>query len=433
MNVSASTPSVSLIRNPEFLKFWVGQTISAFGSQITNLALPLTAVLVLNASSSQMGVLNALGVLPFMLVGLFAGVWVDRMRRRPILIAADLGRFVLLGSIPLAALGGFLTIPYLYVAIFLIGVMTVFFDVSYQSFLPSLVGREQLVEGNSKLEVSASAAGILGPGLAGVLVQTLTAPIAILFDAISFLVSAISLRLIHSEEIAPERSQETPQNMLREIREGLSVVFGNRLLWSIAGCTATSNLFGSMLQAVFILYLTRELHVPPAVQGIIFAAGAPGALLAALFSARVTKRFGLGTSIIGAAFLGMASSLPVIFVVDASLLSTVILVLVLFVGSFSFVLYNVNQVSLRQAITPDRLLGRMNASMRFLVWGTVPIGSLIGGFLGDAIGLRPTIILSVTLGLWSFLWVFFSPVRHLKEIPTPAIPAPAQPIAPAAE
>ena len=297
--MNAPTPQpTTLTRNPDFLKFWVGQTISVFGSQITNLALPLTAVLVLNASSSQMGVLNALGIAPFILVGLFAGVWADRMRRRPILLASDLGRFLLLGSIPLAALGGFLTIPYLYIIIFLVGIMTVFFDVSYQAFLPSLVGREQLVEGNSKLEVSNSAAAILGPGLAGVLVQALTAPIAIIFDALSFLVSAISLRVIRSQETAPELKQAAEKNVLREIREGLHVVFGNRLLWSIAGCTATANFFGSMWQAVFILYLTRELGMPPAVQGIIFAAGAPGALLAALISARVAKRLGLGTTII---------------------------------------------------------------------------------------------------------------------------------------
>jgi MFS family permease len=419
MSTTAASPSTSLTRNPEFLKLWAGQTISVFGSQITNLALPLTAVLVLNASSSQMGVLNALGILPFILVGLFAGVWADRVRRRPILMAADFGRFLLLGSIPLAALGGFLTIPYLYIAIFLIGIMTVFFDVSYQAFLPSLVGREQLVEGNSKLEVSNSAAAILGPGLAGVLVQTLTAPIAIFFDALSFLVSALSLRLLRSEEAAPERHSDQ-ENVLREIREGLGVVFGSRLLWSIAGCTATSNLFGSMLRAIFILYLTRELHVEPAVQGIIFAAGAPGALLAALVGTRVTKRLGLGVSIIASIFLGMASSLLVIFASDASLGTAVILVIMFFLGSFSFVLYNINQVSLRQVITPDRLLGRMNSSMRFLVWGTIPLGSLIGGFLGDAIGLRSTIILATVLGLSAFLWVLFSPVRTLKEIPAQA-------------
>jgi MFS family permease len=346
-------------------------------------------------------------------------------------MAADVGRFVLLGSIPLAALGGFLTIPYLYVAIFLIGIMTVFFDVSYQSFLPSLVGREQLVEGNSKLEISNSAAAILGPGLGGWLVQTLTAPIAIFFDAISFLISAISLRLIRSKEDLPERPHGEQQNMLREIREGLGVIFGNRLLWSIAGCTATSNLFGSMLQPVFIVYLNRQLHMEPTVQGIIFAAGAPGALLAALIGARVTKRLGLGISIMGGIFVATASSLLVVFATDTSLLTAVILVVMFFLGSFGNVLYNVNQVSLRQAITPDRLLGRMNASMRFLIWGTIPLGSLIGGWLGDAIGLRATIILAVIGGVSPFLWILFSPVRRLKEIPAPA--APTQPTQPAAE
>ncbi len=407
----------SLTRNSEFLKLWVGQTISEFGSQITRLALPLTAVLVLNASSSQMGVLNALGVAPFILVGLFAGVWADRVRRRPILMTADLGRFLLLGSIPLAAVGGFLTIPYLYVVIFLVGVMGVFFDVSYQSFLPSLVGRNQLVEGNSKLEVSNSAAAILGPGLAGFLVQVLTAPVAIFFDALSFLISAWSLRLIHSQEDAPERLPGAQPNVIHEIREGLHVVLGNRLLWSIAGCTATANFFGSIWQAVFILYLTRELNVPPAVQGIIFAAGAPGALVAALFSARIAKRLGLGVTIMIAILLGTAASLLVLLAHDSTLVSAICLIAATFFASFGSVVYNVNQVSLRQAITPDRLLGRMNASMRFIVWGTIPLGSLIGGVLGDAIGLRPTIILGVVLGIAPFLWILFSPVRRLKVIP----------------
>jgi MFS family permease len=423
--MTAVSQPTRLTGDPEFLKFWAGQTISVFGSQITALALPLTAVLVLNASSSQMGVLNALGILPFILVGLFAGVWADRARRRPILMAADFVRFLLLGSIPLAALGGFLTIPYLYVITFLIGIATVFFDVSYQAFLPSLVGREQLVEGNSKLEVSNSAAAILGPGLAGILIQALTAPLAIIFDALSFLVSAVSLRLIRSEESIPERPQGTPQNVVREIREGLSVVFGNRLLWSIAACTATSNLFGSMWQAVYILRLTRELHVLPAVQGIIFAAGAPGALLAALFSARIAKRLGLGTTIILGIFLSNAAGLLILLANDSSLIAAAFLVGAGFFVGFGSVVYNVNQVSLRQAITPDRLLGRMNASMRFLVWGTIPLGSLIGGLLGDAIGLRPTIIIGTLLGLSAFLWIFFSPVRRLKDVPPSAQETPA--------
>ncbi len=412
-------PSVSpsLSRHPEFLKLWIGQTISVFGSQITGLALPLTAVLILNASSSQMGVLNALGVAPFILVGLFAGVWADRVRRRPIQMAADFGRFVLLALVPLAALGGFLTMNTLYIIIFLVGVLSVFFDVSYQAFLPSLVGRDQLVEGNSKLEVSNSAAAILGPGLAGLLVQVLTAPIAVVFDALSFLASAVSLGLIRSGESVPQRAQSEGQNVLGEIREGLNVVFGNRLLWSIAGCTATTNFFGSLWQAVFILYLTRELGVPPAVQGVIFAAGAPGALLAALVSARVAKRLGLGKAIIAAILLSNVSSLLIILANGPLPVAATIMVVSGFFSSFGNVIYNVNQVSLRQSITPDRLLGRMNASMRVIVWGTIPLGSIIGGALGDAIGLRPTIVIGTVLGLSAFLWIFFSPVRKLKAVP----------------
>ncbi len=420
--MNSTAAPVSLSRNREFLKLWVGQTISVFGSQITGLALPLTAVLLLNASSSEMGILNALGVVPFILVGLFAGVWADRMRRRPILMAADFGRFVLLAVVPLAALGGFLTMTTLYVVIFLIGILSVFFDVSYQAFLPSLVGREQLVEGNSKLEVSNSAAAILGPGLAGLLVQVLTAPIAILFDALSFLASAVSLGLIRSAETVTERPHDGERSILREIREGLHVVFGNRVLWSIAGCTATANFFGSIWQAVYILYLTRELGVPPAVQGIIFAAGAPGALLAALFSARVTKRLGLGRAIITAIFLSNVASLLIIVARGPLPVVAILLVTAGFFSSFGNVVYNVNQVSLRQAITPDRLLGRMNASMRVIVWGTIPLGALIGGALGDAIGLHPTIIIGTGFGLISFVWIFFSPVRQLREVPAPVNP-----------
>jgi MFS family permease len=420
-SLNPSTPSTSLSRNPEFLKLWIGQTISVFGSQITGLALQLTAVLILNASSTQMGTLNALGILPFILVSLFAGVWADRVRRRPILIAADVGRAVLLGSIPVALLGGFLSIEYLYIVTFLIGVMTVFFDVSYQSFLPSLVGREHLVEGNSKLEITNSAAAIAGPGLAGLLVQAITAPLAIAFDALSYLISAISIAQIRSQETIPERSEAEKKSVWKDIGEGLRVVFGNRLLWSIAGSTATFNFFwGGILNGVYVLYLTRELNIPPAVQGFIFGAGAPGALVGALIARRVAARYGLGSAIIGAVFTAGLGGLLVILAVDFSVVSVAALVLTGFITSLCNVIYNVNQVSLRQAITPDRLLGRMNASMRFLVWGTIPIGAFMGGLLGESIGLRSTIIIGAVGSLAPFLWVYFSPVRRLKDVPAPA-------------
>jgi Na+/melibiose symporter-like transporter len=335
------------------------------------------------------------------------------------LILADIGRALLLGSIPVALLAGSLSIEYMYIVTFLIGVMTVFFDVSYQAFLPSLVGREHLVEGNSKLEITNSAAQILGPGLAGQLIQSFTAPVAIIVDALSFLFSAMSLWMIrNAEEII--HTDEQPRNMIREIREGLGVVFGNRLLWAIAGCTGTSNMFGSVWNAIFLLYLTRDLGVSPALLGIIFAAAAPGALLGALFARRAAQSLGLGPAIIGAMLLIQFMGIPVVLASGSIIVVAALLILSGFARGFGNVVYNVNQVSLRQAITPNRLLGRMNASMRFLVWGTIPIGSLIGGALGEAIGLRATILVGVVGGFLSVLWVLFSPVRTLREQPEAA-------------
>jgi MFS family permease len=414
--MDAANGAVSLLRQREFMKFWIGQTISVFGSEITGLALPLTAVTILNATAGQMGLLNALQTLPFLLVGLFAGVWADRLKRRPILMVADFGRAILIGSIPAALVLGVLSLEYLFVVTFLVGVLTVFYDVSDQSFLPALVGREHLVDANSKFEISSSAAHILGPGLAGWLIQVLSAPIAITFDALSFLISSLLLASIHKEEVVEKTEGQRP-NMLSEIREGLGVVFGSRMLRSIAGCTATSNLFGGIWGSIFILYLTRDLNLEPAAIGFIFAAGAPGALLGAVVAQRLAKRFGVGATIVGAAAMSGVAGMLIPLASGTPLMIAVILVVSGLIFGLCNVVYNVNQVSLRQAITPNRLLGRMNASMRFLVWGTIPIGALIGGWLGETIGLRPTLFVGAFGGLFTFLWVYLSPVRTLRETP----------------
>jgi MFS family permease len=407
-----------LWRHSEFVKLWTGQTISQFGSQITVLALPLTAVLTLKANAFEMGILGAAEFVPFLLVGLFAGVWVDRMRRRPVLILADVGRTLLLGSIPLAALFGVLRMEQLYVVAFLVGIMTVFFDVAYQSYLPALVSREDLIEGNSKLEVSRSVAQIAGPGIAGALVQLVTAPIAIFLDALSFLVSVLSLLIINKPEPPPPPAH-TRQSMWHEIGEGLGVVLRNPVLRSIAGCTATSNLFSQVMFAVYVLYATRELHVDPGLLGLIFSIGSIGALLGALIAGRAAQQFGLGTTLIISILLAGASAILVplaggsLFVVAAMLIAS------FFVASVASPVYNINQVSLRQAITPDRVQGRMNATMRFIVWGTIPIGSLLGGALGSAIGLRPTLFVGAIGSLLPFLWLVLSPVRSLRAQPAP--------------
>jgi len=407
-----------LWRHTDFVKLWVGQSISLLGSQITFLALPLTAVLVLDATPAQMGFLTAAEAIPSLLVGLFVGVWVDHYRRRPILIAADLGRAALLIVIPIAAILGVLRIEHLYIVAFLVGALELVFDVAHRSFLPSLVKREQLVEGNSKLEMSRSVAMIIGPGVAGGLVQWVTAPIAIAVNAISFLISALFLGWIRTPELAPKPSDQQ-QNIWGEIGEGLKLVSNNRLLRAIAGCIGTLGLFNSVLEAVLVLYVTRELGIGPGLLGLAFASGSVGFLLGALLPGWATRRFGLGPGIIGGLLLVGLSDL-LIPLLDGSM-AVVVILMVLMVAQFffglGFVIFNTGQVSLRQAITPDHLQGRMNAVMSFIGWGVVPLGGLLGGGLGEMIGLRPTLLLAALGEMLAVLWLLLSPMRSLPEQP----------------
>ena len=407
-----------LWRHADFVKLWTGQTISLFGSQITFLALPLTAVLVLNATPAQMGFLTAAGALPSLLVGLFVGVWVDHYRRRPILIAADLGRAALLITIPIAAALGVLRIEYLYIVVLLVGTFGLFFDVAHRSFLPSLVKREQLIEGNSKLEMSRSVAEIVGPGVAGGLVQLVTAPIAIAVDAISFLMSALFLGLMQTPEPTPRPSDQR-QNVWGEIGEGLGLVSGNGLLRAIAGCIGTVNLFNSVLETVFVIYVTRELGIEPGFLGLIFAGGSVGFLIGTLLPGWVARRFGLGSGIIGGLLLVGLSDLliPLVDESMAVVAITIALATAQFFFGLGFVIFNTGQVSLRQAITPDRLQGRMNATLSFIAGAAVPLGGLLGGVLGETVGLRPTLLLAALGEILAALWLLFSPVRSLREQP----------------
>jgi MFS family permease len=407
-----------LWRHPDFLKLWSAQTVSQFGTQITLLGLPIIAAVVLGASPSQMGILSAAEYLPFLLFGLFAGVWVDRLPRRPILIWADIGRAVVLATIPAAAYLGVLRIEQLYVVGFLVGVGTVFFDVAYQSYLPSLVDRERMVEGNSKLEIGRSTAQVAGPGVAGGLIELLTAPIAILVDSLSFVLSAAMLVLIRTPEPPPEGGAGE-RNVWREIGEGLGVVLKNPLLRPIAFCTATSNMFGNMLFAVFVLFATRELGLDAGALGIVFSIASAGALGGAILASRIAGALGVGPTILVGILCTGLGNLLITLLVQPGALAIPILGLGLALGFSGGMVYNITQVSLRQAITPHRLQGRMNASVRFMVWGTIPIGALIGGFLGEQIGLRSTMLVGAVGGLSCGLWVLFSPVRSLREQPAP--------------
>lgn len=399
------------------MKFWCGESISLLGSQITVLALPLTAAVILQASPEQMGILGAAAFLPFLLVGLFAGVWVDRIRRKPVLMVANIGRAILLSTIPFAALWHVLRIEYLYVVAFLFGILTLFFDVAYQSYLPSLVGRNNLVEGNSKLEVSRSITRIAGPSVAGVLVQLLTAPLAIALDALSFVVSVVFLWRIRTSEPPPASGEQ--RHILDEIGEGLQAVLRNPTLRTIAACTTTSNLFATIAETVFILYATQHLNLDAVALGLVFGIASFGGLVGGLYASQTVGRYGLGTTLIGGILLAGVGHLFIALASGSWLVAVPLIIVGQFLSAVGSTIYNVNQVSLRLTITPHRLLGRINASMRFIVLGIIPVGSLIGGVFGGSIGLRGTLVVGAFGMLFAPLWIYFSPVRELKEQPAP--------------
>jgi MFS family permease len=431
----------SLWGHRDFVRLWSAESVSRFGSQVSLLALPLIAITVLHSSTFQVGLLSTMEFLPFVLVGLPAGVWVDRLRRRPVLIAGDLGRTLALGSVPVAHFLGVLSMAQLYVVAFVSGVLTVFFDVAYQSYLPRLVRKEQLVEGNAKLEISNSGASIAGPGLAGLLIQAFTAPVAVLVDALSFLASAGFIARIRRPE--PPAPPARGSGMRREIAEGLRYVLGHPLLRWIAAATGTFNLFSSMTQAILVLYLVRRLGMSAGLIGLVMTIGNAGWLIGASGSARLSRRIGVGMSVMGATVVGTAGAVliplapaggPVPWLIAATSLM-----------SLGNTIYNIGQLSVRQAITPERLHGRMNATMRFMVWGTMPLGSAIGAALGQTIGLRPTLWIAalgatIPIGeiLASRIWALHTvedavarflpaPPPVLSEAPEPAAVSPGLP------
>jgi MFS family permease len=414
--------SDGLWRNSDFLKFWSGQSISLVGSQVTTLALPLTAAITLQATPMQMGVLLATQYAPFLLFGLFVGVWVDRLRRRQILIFANIGRGLLLGVIPVAALLGVLRIEQLYVLGFLVGTLTVCFDVAYQSYLPALVGRGQLVDGISKLQISSSSAALAGPSLGGVLVQWLTAPLAIAVDAVSFLISAVFLYFIRKQETAPLAGTQR-LGIWKEMGEGLRLVISNPIMLAIVAGTATSNFFINLQISVRLLYVTRDLRLQPASLGFMFGIGSLGGLIAAFSAKRISRFAGIGPSLIGMQFLVGISALVLPLASGSYWILVLTIVPSMILWGFAMMTYDINQLSFRQTITPDRLQGRMNASIRFVTWGAAPPGAILGGALGGLIGLRMTLFIGGIGVLCATLWTLASPTRGLHQIPTEMIAA----------
>jgi len=403
------------------MKLWTAETISQFGTQVSLLAIPLLAVTVLQVSAFQFALLGTVEMLPFILFSLPAGAWVDRLRRRPILIVGDIGRGVMLLSIPVAYAFDALTIWQLYLVGFVAGTLTVFFDISYQSYLPSLVDRDQLIEGNSKLEVTRQLAQTAGPAVAGGLIGVLTAPIAILLDSISYWFSAAFVFLIRRHEPTPDRHLDEHgqqrESLRKEVAAGLRYVLGNRYLRGIAASTGICNLFSGIAFATFIMYAVLELGLSAAELGLIFGLGNLGALAGALTGDRWVARFGLGRTIVGSMFLTTPGILlvamaprafPVPFLIASGLLM-----------GLSEVVYNINQVSFRQAITPRTMQGRMNATMRFIVWGTIPMGQILGGIIATTVSLSAALWVGAIGSFLAVIPLLISPVHTLQVMPEP--------------
>ena len=419
-------PHGRLWSHPDFLKLWTGQSISELGSQVSQLAIPWLAAFGLHASPFTFALLGVLGFLPFILFALPAGVWVDRLRRRPILIVGDSARAVLLALIPILWAVGVLRIWHLLVLQFAIGVFTVFFDVAYQAYLPALIEREHLVDGNAKLQLTVSIAQVGGPSTSGALIAAITAPYAIVADAISFVVSTVfMLGMRHREELPELEPGASHPKMWPQVKEGLRWVVGTPTLRAIAFCTGVSNFFGQLMFATFLIYAGRRLHLSPLEVGAVFAVGSIGSIGGALAANRVQQRIGVGPAIVAPAVLFSVGGL--LFPLAPASFPLPFLMGGMAIAGFGSVVYNIAQVSYRQAITPERLQGRMNAAMRWIVWGTMPIGSLVGGSVGEWVGLKTALWVGALGGLPTFLFVLLSPVRSLREMPAPVTePTPAE-------
>ncbi len=408
-----------LWRHPDFLRLWTSMTITSFGAQITNLALPLTAAVLLHATPLEMGILVALETLPFALVSLHAGVLLDRVRKLPIVILTDVGRGVALLALPVAAYVGSLSIEILYAVGFLCGVQNVIGGAAYQVLLAQMAGRRRLVEANAKISLGETSAALVGPGLAGGLIQYLTAPFAIVFDAVTFFVSALLLRRVRAANDVPHAGPR--QSVGAEIAEGLALVRDNRTLLALAWLAGLWQLLHHMQLAVLILFATRELGLPAGAIGITYAFGGLGCVLAAALAQRLAARLGVGASIVyGLLFTAIAWQ-AFGFIGGGAVVATAALGAAMFTFDFGSVLFGINYLALRQAITPDRLLGRMTATMRFLTVAMAPLGSFAGGALASAIGLRGTLLTIGALGLaLAAAAILWSPVRRHRHLPSAA-------------
>ena len=401
-----------LWRQPDFLKLWTAQTVSQIGSAISALGIPLTALYVLHASTRQMGYLGGAGGVAILFFGLFAGAWADRLRRRPILIAADLGRAALLTTIPLAAVYHRLTMQHLYAIAAATSILTVFFDAGYHAYLPSLVAREQLVEGNSKLALSASTAEVAGPALTGALVYRLTGPVAILFDALSFVFSAVCLALIRMPEPQPEPAPQP--HLLKEIGEGLRACWSDPVLRALSLRTATGSLCLGFISSLYMPFVVQDLHVNPVQLGGIVSIGGVSSVLGTFLVAWLLRRFGTGLTLI-ASSLTTGFAFVLVLLAHGSVARCLFFLGAAQLFDAGWSVFSIAQQSLMQTVTPNHLLGRVSSALNLLFRGVLPAGAVAGGVLAESFGIRQTMAAGAIGFLLSTLWLVFSPVRRIRD------------------
>ena len=410
------TKKSSHFRNKNFLALWGGQTVSEVGSQLTNLALPVFAVTMLNVNESQMGFLNAASTASFLLVGLIAGAWVDRWVKRRVMIWADVVRMLAILSVPVLYFSGVIQVWHLFLVAAIIGLATVFFDVAYQSFVPIVVPKEQIASANSSLETTNQLSTIGGPAIVGGLLSIVKAPALLVADSLTFLVSTISLSAIRDREVP--KPKEERKKLRHEIAEGLKFVWNNKIIRAVSFTTSTSNLFSTAQATLVPLVILRDLHISPAVFGVIESIAAVGGLLGAVTAARLSKAIGEGQVIAySAVLMGFTAFAPAIAAGSSQFVAIVVLCLGQFVGMFTVLTYNITQVSARQRLCPEHLLGRMNASIRFFVWGVMPIGALISGAAATAFGIIPVLWFAAIGVFLSAIFVVVSPLSRMKHLP----------------
>lgn len=405
---------LSLWQHSDFRKLWIGQTVSRLGSVVTRTAVPLVAILVLGAGPREMAYLVVSASAAVLVVGLFAGAWVDRLRRRPILIGTDLARAALLFSIPATQAFGALGMEQLYAVTFLEACLATLFSAAYPAYVPSLIGVDRVVEGNSKLAMSSSIAEVGGPGLAGALVQIVSAPFAILVDALSFVVSALSLAMIRTPE-APRPARDATARILREVVEGLEAVRRHAIVGPLAARSILAHVFGSFYGVLYSLYLLQELHLDPFLLGIVISAGGVGSIVGSAFASRVVTALGIGPAIIWTSIAASALGVLTPLAQGPILLATLMVFLPQLIGDGLQTIEGVGEVSLVQGLIPDRILGRANATLEVVSHGVgYPLGALIAAAIAEQIGVRGAIALGWAGMAASIALLVVSPLPRVR-------------------